>query len=102
MKFKISIIDIAFTLVFVAKFINLGSVKQTYLTLIICYIIASIIIGIFQWLINPETGKKIAEKMYIQRNKKALAKAEKEAKKVIKQQNNGKKRETGKETLQAK
>lgn len=82
-QLKTNLIDQIFALLLVAKILGLSGATYSYSKLTFWYI-AFFLLGLFvKWLLDPKTAEKIATKMYIDRNKRALKKAEKEAKKVV-------------------
>ena len=82
-KIKITIIDYFFMLLILLKITGL-KVAYSYQNIIFFYLVLSFLVLIFRWLLNPQTAQQIATKIYINKNKKALKEAEKEAKKIIK------------------
>lgn len=72
-----------FIILGVAKFLKIGQTNFSWFSLIIFAAIFYIITGFITWLSKPETAKKVAERSYYNKLKKANKKAEKEAQKII-------------------
>lgn len=81
---KLNFIELIFALIFTAKIIKIGSVPQSFLTLILYFLLYFFISVVVKYLTSKEMQEDIAAKIYISKNKKAIAEAEKEAKKIIK------------------
>ena len=81
---KLNIIEFIFALIFTAKIIKIGTIPQSFLTLILYFLVYVFISVVVKYLTSKEMQEDIAAKIYISKNKKAIAEAEKEAKKIIK------------------